>query len=306
MFEIIFLSFFALVWIIFASIEDLRKREIANWLNFSLLIFAMGFRFFYSLFYSESFAFFYQGLIGLGIFFVLGNLFYYGRTFAGGDAKLMISLGAILPFSESFLINIQIFGLFFILFLLIGAIYGTIWSIFLMVKDFKEFKKEFLRNFKRYRKIMYLIMFFGIILMVLGVIESLFFIFGILIFLLPYFYIYARAVDDACMIKKVPTSKLTEGDWLYKDVKVGRKLIEFNWSGLTKSEINLLGKKYKTILIRQGVPFTPVFLFSFLILLFLYVFGFLDSLWNSFWYPGLFGKFFCFLRFNFFHFFLWF
>jgi hypothetical protein len=29
--------------------------------------------------------FFYQGLIGLGIFFIIGNAFYYGRLFAGGD-----------------------------------------------------------------------------------------------------------------------------------------------------------------------------------------------------------------------------
>ena len=51
--------------------------------------------------FTDSFNFFYQGLIGLGIFFVLGNAFYYGRFFAGGDAKLMISLGAILPLSTS-------------------------------------------------------------------------------------------------------------------------------------------------------------------------------------------------------------
>jgi len=50
------------------------------------------------LFSEAGFGFFYQGLIGLGIFFVLGNALYYGRMFAGGDAKLMIALGAVLPF----------------------------------------------------------------------------------------------------------------------------------------------------------------------------------------------------------------
>ncbi|MBU2053223.1 MAG: prepilin peptidase [Nanoarchaeota archaeon] len=104
MYGVIFLIVLGFVWIIFASVQDLKNKEVANWLNFSLIIFALGFRFFYSLFYRGGFSFFYQGLIGLGIFFVLGNLLYYGRMFAGGDAKLMIAMGAVLPFSESFLI----------------------------------------------------------------------------------------------------------------------------------------------------------------------------------------------------------
>ena len=41
----LFLILLGLVWIIFAVVQDLRKREIANWLNFSLVIFALVFRF---------------------------------------------------------------------------------------------------------------------------------------------------------------------------------------------------------------------------------------------------------------------
>src|SRR3989338_8270060 len=110
MYEVVFLFVLALVWIVFAVVQDLRKREIANWLNFSLIVFALGFRFFYSLFSTEDFRFFYQGLLGFGIFFLLGNLFYYGKAFAGGDAKLMIALGTILPFSESFFVNLEFFS----------------------------------------------------------------------------------------------------------------------------------------------------------------------------------------------------
>ena len=71
MFETIFLMILGAIWILFSVVEDLRKREVANWLNFSLIVFALGFRFFYSLFSDVGFNFFYQGLIGLGIFFVL-------------------------------------------------------------------------------------------------------------------------------------------------------------------------------------------------------------------------------------------
>lgn len=277
-FEIIFLIVLALVWIAFATFQDLRTREIANWLNFSLIIFALGFRFFYSLF-SESFGFFYQGLIGLGIFFILGNLLYYGRFFAGGDAKLMIALGAVLPFSGSFSVNLKIFASFFFIFLFVGAIYSIATSIYFSLGNFKKFKKEFGFQLRKNKKLIYPFFFLGLILMIFGFSESMFFVLGILIFILPYLYIYAKAVDEACMIKKIKTSQLTEGDWLYKNMKVGKKTIKATWDGLKKREIKQLRKKYKIILIRYGIPFSSVFLISFLILIYFWKTG----LWNSLW-----------------------
>jgi Flp pilus assembly protein protease CpaA len=242
---------------------------VSNWISFSLIIFVLGFRFFYSLF-NENFIFFYQGLIGLGIFFVLGNLLYYGRMFAGGDAKLMIALGVILPFSESLLINIKIFILFFILFLFAGAFYGLAWSIFLSSKNFKIFKKEFSKQLDKNKKIIYPSIFFAIILIILGFYEILFFYFGILAFIFPYLYVYAKAVDEACLVKKIKTSDLEEGDWLYHDLKIQKKLIKANWHGLEKEQIKKIQKKFKEIKIRQGIPFVPVFLISFLILIYIY------------------------------------
>ena len=274
MIEVIFLVVLALIWIIFASVQDLRSREISNWLNFSLIIFALGFRFLYCLFSSESFGFFYQGLIGLGIFFVLGNLLYYGRMFAGGDAKLMIALGTVLPFSESFLINVKIFILFFFIFLLIGAFYGLIISVTLSLRNFEELKKEFYRQLKKNKKVIYLVMILGLVLMAFWFIENLLLIFGVLVFILPYFYFYAKAIDEVCMIKKVKTSKLREGDWLYKNLKVGKKLIKVSWDGLNKEDIKLIKKRYKEIMIKEGIPFTPVFLISFLILIYFWKTGF--------------------------------
>jgi Flp pilus assembly protein protease CpaA len=60
MFEVIFLIVLAVVWIGAATICDLKSREVPNWINFSLIIFALGFRFFYSLFSqnAQGFSFF--------------------------------------------------------------------------------------------------------------------------------------------------------------------------------------------------------------------------------------------------------
>jgi Flp pilus assembly protein protease CpaA len=275
---VIFLVVIGLLWVCFASIQDLRKREVANWISFSLIVFALGFRFFYSLF-DETWGFFLQGLIGFGIFFALGNLMYYGRLFAGGDAKLMIALGAVLPFSLSFYSNLKVFFLFLILFLFVGAVYGVVSAVFLSLKNFNSFKNGFFKIWKEKKRLSYLIMVLGLVFMVLGFLQSVFLYFGVLVFVFPYLYYYAKAVDEFCMVKNTKVSALTEGDWLYGRIKVGKKLIGPSWEGLNSKDIQLIKKKYKYVKIKQGIPFVPVFFIAFLILVYLWFSG----LWNAFW-----------------------
>lgn len=283
MFKEVFLIVLGLVWISFAMFEDLKKREIANWLNLSLIIFALGFRFFYSLFFGlengEGFMFLWQGLIGFGVFFLLGNIFYYGKLFAGGDANLMIALGAVLPFSLNLFENINIAVSFFLLFLLWGAIYGIIWSIYLAFKNKKKFKKDFLERIGKNKKLLYLSVLFGIIFLGLSFFESSLIALGIFIFILPYFWFLAKSIDEVSMVKLVDPNKLTVGDWLYKDVKVKNKIIKADWNGLTKKDIDLLNKNKKQVRVRYGIPYAPVFFLGFLTLVVLW---FLDVVPFSF------------------------
>ena len=279
MFEIVFLFSIATIWIIFATIQDLKTREIANWLNFSLIIFALGFRFFYSLFSSQGSGFFYQGLIGLGIFFVLGNALYYGKMFAGGDAKLLIALGAVLPIADGFYNNLEGFFLFMFIFLIIGAFYSMVVSASLCIKNYSRFKKEFSRQFKLNKKKIFLGILISITLILLSYINYLFIFLAVLSFILPYLYLYAKAIDETAMIKTMEPGKLREGDWLYQDVKVKGKTIRANWEGLKKEEISLLRKRYRKVKIREGVAFTPVFLISFLIFFYLWSKGLRYPFW---------------------------
>jgi hypothetical protein len=78
-------------------------------------------------------------------------------------------------------------------------------------------------------------------------------------------YVYAKAVDESCTVKSVAVSKLREGDWIYEDVKVGRRTIRAKWEGLTKRELKLIQKKLRKVKIRQGIPFVPVIFLSVLI-----------------------------------------
>ncbi len=266
MIEYIFLFTLGLIWILFATIQDGKTREIANWLNFSLLIFALGFRFFYSLFIGDGFNFFYQGVMGLIVFFILGNLLYYAKFFAGGDTKLMIALGPVLAFYPGTIENLLYFGEFLFYFLIIGGAYSLIASLGFSIKYFKNFQKEFSKQVKTNKPKVSFITILGLIIMIFGFWDLLLFYLGVIIFILPYFYIYAKAVDEACMIKKVDVKTLTEGDWLYSNLKIGKKVIKANWNGLTKKEIDFIKKNKKFVKIRFGIPFTPVFLITYLLL----------------------------------------
>jgi Flp pilus assembly protein protease CpaA len=271
-FEVVVLFCMAVIWILFATIQDIRTREIANWLNLSLAVFALGFRFFYSFFESGNMGFFYQGVIGLVIFVVLGNLFYYGKMFAGGDAKLMMALGAVLPISSSFIVNLKFFLLFLTAFLVVGAVYGLLVSLFFGVVNFARFRKEFGVQLKKFKKFTIVFLALAILFLLLGFrIEGLFYA-GLFFFIIPYFYLYVKAVDEACMVKWIKPSKLTVGDWLYENTKVGRKVIKATWDGVSEEEIKLLNKLPK-VLVRYGVQFAPVFLIGFVVTYLIQWFG---------------------------------
>ena len=265
MFEVIFLWSLALVWVVFATVQDIRQREIANWLNYSLIIFAIGFRFFYALFSGE-FYFLYYGLMGLGIFFILSNIFYYSRLFAGGDYRLMVAFGVILPIYDSVLANLKLFLYFVLLFLIVGSIYGIIASIVVGLKNREKLKKQFKKQLKKNRIIFYSLLILSILLLCLGFWKIFFLYFGIFLFVYAYLIIYAKSVDDGCMVRKVKSSRLTEGDWLFADVKIGKKIIKKSWEGLGKKDITLIRKHKKEVLIRFGIQFGPVFLISFIIM----------------------------------------
>lgn len=280
----IFLIIIALIWIIFATFSDLKTREIPNWLNFSLIIFVLGIRFFYSLFNGQDFSFFAQGLIGFGVFFVLANLLYYIRFFAGGDAKLVMALGTVIPLGNDVFSNISLFFNFLLLFLLVRVIYDIVFIFYLGFRDSAKVKKEFYRKIMKNKKIIYLSLVMAIIVVALGFFEELLLIPGILIFILPYLYFYTKAIEEKSLVVRIDSKKLTEGDWLSKNIPVGTKVIEARWEGLSKEEISLIKKKHKFVSIKGGIPFAPGFLIIILLFAYFYFTGInFMGLWNSLW-----------------------
>lgn len=273
-----FLIVLALVWIFIAVVQDFRKREVANWLNFSLIAIALAYRAFVSVFFWD-YWYIVNGLIGFTIFFILANIFYYGRIFAGGDAKLLMALGGVVGFSLSFFENLWIFLYFIILLMFSGSVYGIIYSIVLSYKNRKKFDVEFKKQLKKHKTCFLISVVFAVLVLVfvLAIKEYLLAWLSLIVFVFPFLYVYAKSIEESCMIKLTNSKNLTVGDWLYKEVKVGRKKIKPSWEGLSEEDLKILKKTKKKVLVKEGIPFTPAFLIAFVVLIILR-----NSNW-SFW-----------------------
>ena len=267
---IYFLFGLAIVWTSLATIQDIKFREIYNWLNFSLIIFALSFRFIYSLFVLDNFSFFVQGAIGLGLFFILGNILYYSKMFAGGDYRLFVALGAVLPLYGNTIFTLELLFSFFLIFLLVGSIYGIFYSLVIGIINFSKVKKQFLVEFKKNIYLSIFATFLGIIFLIFSFRNSMFFYFGLFIIFILYYYLFVKSIDESYMVRRIKPKNLTLGDWLYKDVKVGKKLVRATWDGLGKEDIGLLQRK-KYVLIRTGLQFAPVFLISLILFVLVFV-----------------------------------
>jgi len=263
----IFLIILAFIWIIIAVIQDLRKKEVANWWNFSLIAIALAYRAFTSL-YLNDYNYLIWGVLGFITFVILAYGFYYARLFAGGDAKLLMGLGAVLPFSNTLLENLEIFTYFIILFLVCGSAYGLLYSLILAIKNNKKFTKEFKKQLKNNKKLTQT--FFAIAIIITAIIiifkEPILTFLPLMIFLFPFLLAYAKAIEESCLIIEKRSKDLVLGDWLYKGVRVGNTMVKPNWEGLDEKELKTLQKHNKNVLVKEGIPFTPAFLFAFTIL----------------------------------------
>lgn len=268
MYEYYFLFALAFVWLCFAVVQDIRTREISNWLNFSLLAFALFYRAVVAL-ENNNADFFWQGIAGTGFFIALAYLLYYGRAFAGGDAKLLMALGPIVPLERASDFIYLGFGFVAVLFLL-GSVYSLIYTLALVPRRWIPFKNAFVLYLEKYSTFFFICLslgiLFGSLLSFVDLIIGLFFCLALMS--LPLLYIYGKSIEKVFFIKMVPATQLTEGDWLVRAVHVGRTTIQPSTQGLTIKQIALLRKFGKRVIIKEGIPFSPAFLLAFLAMVF--------------------------------------
>lgn len=273
----------AFVALVFASISDIKTREIPNWLTYSLITIGFSLRFIYST-VSNSWNFFLYAVLSFSAFYILASMIYYTRQWGGGDAKLMLGLAAM--FATSPLSNIKenipslpslpfILNLF-INIIIIGAVYSLIISIFLALKNKKAFMYEIKKlNKEENTKTIKIVSIFTTIIALLLVIlfinlhplKTILLSLILSAQLLIYLYFITKAIEYACMQKCVPTTKLTEGEWvvgIYKKKSFIEKKFESTKEKITK----LRNQGIKKVKIKYGIPFAPSFLLAFIATLF--------------------------------------
>lgn len=258
--------------LLIGSITDLKTREVSDWMNYALITAGIGIRLLHSLVTSE-WSYFFIGLGGLAIMLVIGNIMYYTRQWGGGDTKLLIALGVIFATTPYFVDSRYPFLIaLFVNIIFFGALFGIVWSISLamkhkekFLKDYKEIlKSKIMRNLKSL--IFISILAFAASLLLIGDIFISIILGAVAVFAIVYAYSWAlmKAVENSCMYKIIPISKLTLGDWVVSDEI--RKKYNISQLGVEKTQLEALrNSKLRKIEIKEGIPFVPSFLIGFLI-----------------------------------------
>jgi len=267
-----------IVALLIGSYTDIKTREVPDWLNYSLIFLGLGLRGIYSLAVFDI-SYFLYGIFGFVVFLLFALFMFYAGQWGGGDSKMLMGLGALIGLKLSF--NSFLPG-FFMNILVIGAIYGLVWSITVALMNFKAFVKEFKKfynkkQFVNLRRI-FLVILAVLIITVILVDDAMFKIIMssslLVTMLFLYLLIFVKAVENACMLKYVRPAELTEGDWIAKDIKVnGKRICGPKDLGIEKKQIKKLiqfykKRKIKKVLIKTGIPFVPSFLAAYIFTLF--------------------------------------
>lgn len=265
--------------LVIATITDLKTKEVPDIVNYGLIIIGSAIHIFNAIILNEWKPLIYT-VLGFIVFFAIANLMYYTKQWGGGDAKLLMALSIIFSKYPSSLLNyfspnlepFPYLMIFFINLLLIGSIYGLLYTIFIAVKAKKDFYREYKEvasnpsiKLVRYSSMFVAILFLGIIMVFQpSLLSPLTITLVIFILVFPYIFIFVKIIEKTSMYKQIDISKLTEGDWVAADIRVGNRLIyKASSPGITKDQIQQLkNHDIRKVIVKEGIPFVPSFLLA--------------------------------------------
>ncbi|MFW5746728.1 MAG: prepilin peptidase [Nanoarchaeota archaeon] len=275
--------------ILIGTITDIQKREVADWLNFMLMISGFMLRLFFSI-TSGDWMMFVWGVAGFAIAFGIANLMFYTGQWGGGDAKMIMGLGLlfatyrlpqVITADTSITINTPLvfFGLFFLYSMLSGAFLGAGYSIYKALQHRKKFRKEWNKltatrtfMFGRYGVFAALVALVVLAFVVPDISLRLpLFTLGLLLMLALYGMTFVRAVEKGCMIDQVHPDDLVEGDWIVHDIRLqGKHIVGPKDLGIDEEQIKILRQAQRDgdigqIAVKVGMPLVPAFLIGFII-----------------------------------------
>jgi Flp pilus assembly protein protease CpaA len=266
-------------WILFAigfigfamaGYWDLKTTEFPDWLPYSMIVLALLVRSVYSFTIGDFTPILNSVIIGL-VFLGFGLVLYFTKQWGDGDAWLLGALGFLFPDPAGFA-SASFFPFpvaMFFNFFFIAFFYLLVYSIALGIKSqdasrkfFSELKGDLrgivaviaVFSFLCLGMFLYLHYFYLVPVHVLNYILVLPPLFIVLVFFLR----YGRFVEKNLFKRKIPVSKLREGD----------VLVSQRWRGLAEKEIKELQEKGGEVWIKEGVRFAPVFVVTLTVTLF--------------------------------------
>ncbi len=231
----------ALTALLAGSFTDLKTKEVPDWISYGLIFSGLGLRLIFSL-AEFQWTIFFEGLAGFLIFVALAYLMYYFGQWGGGDAKLLMGLGAVIGLSFGFS-TLPKLAVFLINLALVGSVYGIVWLFILAIKN----KHKFLGEFKKQHGQIKTLSIIFLLIVAAGIISSFFFqgvIKGFLIVLavIPigslYTWLLVGSVEKISFYKKIRPEQLTEGDWIADDIIInGEKICGPKDLGIDEKQI---------------------------------------------------------------------
>lgn len=279
------------VALLIGTYTDLKTREVPDIVNYCLIFTGFGVAMIYSVVKTDWFVLL-GSIAGFFAMFVIACAMFYTGQWGGGDSKMLMALGALIgiPLSWPFTDLLSPWGndvpllfSFLVYSFVAGAFYGLIWSIVAAFRKRKEFFSEISSKLKE-KKIMackYVLLFFALFSFIVVIaadnlaIKVYCLAMSIVAVLGFYASIFIRTVERVCMIKAVDPARLSEGDWIEKDVVVDGKYVAGKKDlGVSREQINSLVElkkqnKLENVVVKEGVPFVPSFLIGFLLAHFL-------------------------------------
>ncbi len=290
----LFIFLICFLGLVLGSITDLKKREVPDLLNFGLIVLGFGIASITSLVFWSTTSIL-SALLGFAVCFFVSCIMFYTGQWGGGDAKMLMAIGALvgIPFSllRSFLSllfsnpssitlqDIPSLFLFLVMVIFFGGIFGFSWLLVLIVRHWHQFVSAYLsaleeRHSRRRRYILYasLLVLFGIALFVpdfsLQILSA---VSALLLFLLYHSFLIIKVVEQIAFVKRIPVSHVTEGDWVAVDVIVdGKTIVSKKDLGITREQLMELHQlarqgKITSVLVKYGIPFVPSFLIAFVV-----------------------------------------
>jgi Flp pilus assembly protein protease CpaA len=267
---------FELLYILLAVIgagaagwNDLKTTDIPDWITGGMIVVGLTLHGVESVLLGTADPLFYSFIVGAA-FAIIGIIMYYSGMWGGGDGLLLTGIGVLLPDFSGYIGWMPFSLAYFINVLTIGAVYSIVYMFYVALKN-NDLRKKFLDGLKKN--------YLGLGGIILGVIFlgysfsiglNWFLIFGgILFFGMPIIYPLSKIVEGG-FYREIDTKNLEEGDMVGENIpelEIGKLKIR----GITKEEVKKIRELRKSIFIRDGIRYGPVFLLA---LLFTLLMGF--------------------------------